>query len=73
MMGLVRRGFEEFRKNSEGKFIALEAIEKLIKECPSSYILLSYSNGGRAEKEEICGIINKQCRKAQVFSIDYKR
>ena len=65
--------FEEFRKNTEGKFIALTAIEKLIKECPSQYILLSYSNGGRATKEEICEIINKQCKKAQVFSIDYKR
>ena len=65
--------FEEFRQNTEGKFIALTAIEKLIKECPSQYILLSYSNGGRATKEEICDIINKQFKKAQVFSIDYKR
>ena len=65
--------FEEFRKNKEGKFIALTAIEKLIKECSSQYILLSYSNGGRATKEEICNIINKQCKKVQIFSIDYKR
>ena len=65
--------FEDFRKNTEGKFIALKAIERLIKECPSPYILLSYSNGGRATKEEICDIINKYRRKAQVFSIDYKR
>jgi len=65
--------FEEFRKNTEGKFIALTAIEKLIKECPSQYILLSYSNGGRVAKEEICEIINQQCKKAHIFSIDYKR
>ncbi len=65
--------FEEFRKNTEGKFIALTAIEKLIKECPSQYILLSYSNGGRATKEEICDTINKKFKKTQVFSIDYKR
>ena len=65
--------FEEFRKNTEGKFIALKAIEKLINECPSFYILLSYSNGGRATKEEICEMISKKCKKAQVFSIDYKR
>ena len=65
--------FEEFRKNKEGKFIALTAIERLIKECPSQYILLSYNNGGRATKEEICMIINKLCKKAQIFSIDYKR
>ena len=65
--------FEEFRKNTEGKFIALTAIERLIKECPSQYILLSYNNGGRATKEEICEIIESQCKKAQIFSIDYKR
>ena len=65
--------FEEFRKNKEGKFIALKAIEKLIQKCPSQYILLSYSNGGRATKEEICEIINKQCKKVRIFSIDYKR
>ena len=65
--------FEEFRKDTEGKFIALKAIERLIKECPSQYILLSYSNGGRATKEEICDTISKQCKKAQIFSIDYKR
>ena len=65
--------FEEFRKDAEGKFVALKAIEKLISECPSPYILLSYSNGGRATKEEISAIISKQCSKAQIFSMDYKR
>ena len=65
--------FEEFRKDKDGKFIALKAIEKLIKDCPSQYILLSYSNGGRATKEEICEIIESQCKTAQIFSIDYKR
>lgn len=65
--------FEEFRKNTEGKFIALKAIERLIRECPSPYILLSYSNGGRATKKEICDIIKTQCKTVQVFSFDYKR
>ena len=65
--------FEEFRKNTNGKFIALTAIERLIKECSSQYILLSYNNGGRATKEEISTIISQHCKKAQIFSIDYKR
>ena len=65
--------FEEFRKNKQGSFIALKAIERLIKECPSQYILLSYNNGGRATKEEICAIISKQCKKVRIFSMDYKR
>ncbi len=65
--------FEEFRKTKAGKFIALQALEKLIKECPTPYILLSYSNGGRATKKEICGVIENQCKNIKVFSVDYKR
>jgi len=64
--------FEEFRKNKDGKFIALMAIERMIKECSSPYILLSYNNGGRATKEEICDTISKYSKKTKVFSIDYK-
>ena len=65
--------FEEFRKGNDGRFIALKAIEKLITECPSPYILLSYSNGGRATKKEICEVINSCCSKVKVFAIDYRR
>ena len=65
--------FEEFRKNERGQFVALTAIENLIRKCPSRYILLSYSNGGRATKEEICEIISRRFQKVQIFSIDYKR
>ncbi len=65
--------FEEFRKNKKGHFIALKAIEKLIRECSSRYTLLSYSNGGRATKEEISEVISDCCSKVQLFSIDYKK
>ena len=65
--------FEEFRKDEEGRFIALKAIEKLIKDCRSPYILLSYSNGGRVTKEEICKVIENQCSNTHIFSIDYRR
>ncbi len=65
--------FEEFRKDKKGRFIALKAIEKLIKECRSPYILLSYSNGGRATKEEISEVIQDCCSKVQVFTIDYRK
>ena len=66
--------FEEFRKDKQNRFIALKAIERLIRECPTRYILLSYSNGGRATKKEICKVIEKQCQKdPHIFSIDYKK
>ena len=65
--------FEEFRKDEKGRFIALKAIERLIEESRSPYILLSYSNGGRATKKEICKVIESRCSEAHVFSVDYRR
>ena len=65
--------FEEFRKDKKGQFIALKAIEKLIEECRSPYILLSYSNGGRATKEDICKALKKLGLNAHIFSVDYKK
>ena len=65
--------FEEFRKDEKGRFIASKAIEQLIEETVSPYILLSYSNGGRATKEEICEMIESRCSAAYMFSIDYRR
>ena len=50
--------FEEFRKSNSGKFIVIEAIEKLIKETPASYIILSYSSGGRATAHELNETLN---------------
>ena len=67
------RFLKSLEKMRDGKFIALKAIERLIEKCTSPYILLSYSNGGRATKEEICEIIETQCKAIQIFSIDYSR
>ena len=65
--------FEEFRKNKTGQFISLRYLDKLIEGCPSPYILLSYSNGGRVTKKEIKNIVEKRCKKLKIFSIDYKK
>lgn len=65
--------FEEYRKNDDGKFIAMQAIDKLIAETNSHYILLSYSSGGRASKEELFDIINSHGRLISAKEIDYKK
>jgi len=44
-------GFEEFRKNSDGRYVATDAIEKLIERTRAKYIVLSYNNNGRAALE----------------------
>jgi adenine-specific DNA-methyltransferase len=65
--------FEEFRKDENGRFIAMQAIKKLIHETNSRYILLSYSSGGRAAKEELFDIINSAGRLIRALEIDYKK
>lgn len=65
--------FEEFRKNENGHFIAMEALRKLIQETRSRYILLSYSSGGRANKQELSDIMNETGKMLKAVEIDYKK
>ncbi len=65
--------FEEFRKDQDGNFIAMKAIDKLIALTNARYILLSYSSGGRATKNELFEIINSHGTLLKTIEIDYKR
>ena len=64
---------EEFRKNNEGSFIAMEAIRTLIQKTKAKYILLSYSSGGRATKKELETILNETGKVLKIIEIDYKK
>jgi adenine-specific DNA-methyltransferase len=65
--------FEEFRKDGNGNFIAMQAIRRLIKETDAHYVLLSYSSGGRTTKEELYGILNDSGKLIRAKEIDYKK
>jgi len=65
--------FEEFRKDEKGSFIAMQALRKLIKETKTRYVLLSYSSGGRATKQELNDIINESGKLLKAIEIDYKK
>ncbi|HCC37067.1 MAG TPA: DNA methyltransferase [Treponema sp.] len=65
--------FEEFRKNDSGKFLVTEAIEKLIRQTKSRYIILSYSSGGRAAADELYEVLNSSGKIIRVEKIDYKK
>ncbi len=65
--------FEEFRKDTDGHFIAMKALEKLINETRSRYILLSYSSGGRATKSELNDIISESGKLLKAVEIDYQK
>lgn len=65
--------FEEFRQDENGQFIALQALKKLIEETHSRYILLSYSSGGRATKEELHQMMSETGTLLKVIEIDYQK
>lgn len=65
--------FEEFRKNDKGQFIVIEAIERLIKNTPAKYVVLSYSNNGRATLQAIKEILKDLKKKVSIIEMDYKK
>jgi adenine-specific DNA-methyltransferase len=65
--------FEEFRKSGSGKFIVIEAIEKLIKRTSANYIILSYSSGGRATANELNAVLNSCGKILEIERINYKK
>ncbi|MDR0877902.1 MAG: DNA adenine methylase [Treponema sp.] len=65
--------FEDFRRGESGRFIVIEAIERLIREIPAEYIILSYSSGGRATAEELHDVLSTHGKIIEAAEIDYKK
>lgn len=65
--------FEEFRKSESGRFMALEAIERLLQITRANHIILSYSSGGRATAEELNEVINSSGKLIEILEIDYRK
>jgi len=65
--------FEEFRKNEKGQYIVIEALERLIKNTPAKYIVLSYNNNGRATFKAIIGILKNLKKKISIIEMDYRK
>lgn len=65
--------FEEFRKDSDGRYIAVKAIHQLLKKTSARFIILSYSSGGRATASELNDCISDIGRTKEIVEIDYKK
>jgi adenine-specific DNA-methyltransferase len=65
--------FEEFRQDKKGKFLAVEAIHKLIRQTQTKYIVLSYSSGGRATATELNEAMNDAGDLLEVIEVDYRK
>ena len=65
--------FEEFRKDEDGNYIAMKALNDLIGKTDARYILLSYSSAGRTTKKELSNIIDEAGTLREFVEIDYRR
>jgi adenine-specific DNA-methyltransferase len=65
--------FEEFRRNDDGQFIAVQAVAKLIRETQARWILLSYSSGGRATAQQLNEVMQSNGKLLTVLELDYKK
>jgi len=64
--------FEDFRQDADGRFVAMQAIDRMIQAAQSRYVLLSYSSGGRATKEQLLETLNSAGKVLKALEIDYK-
>jgi adenine-specific DNA-methyltransferase len=65
--------FEEFRRNDQGEFIAVQAIEDMIRDVQAKWVILSYSSGGRATASELNEAISNAGTVQEVIELDYKK
>lgn len=66
--------FEEFRRDpATSRFIAVEAIARLVRKTHARWILLSYSSGGRATAKELNEVLQEHGSVLEVVELDYKR
>jgi len=65
--------FEEFRRGGSGRFMAVEAIERLLKAARAQHILLSYSSGGRATAKELNEAMSSVGQVLEVLEVDYRK
>ncbi|MEX0678887.1 MAG: DNA adenine methylase [Pirellulales bacterium] len=64
--------FEEFRRGPSGRYLVIEAIERLVQSTKARYILLSYSNQGRMTTHEMAAMLDSLGKEHKVVEVGYK-
>lgn len=65
--------FEEFRQSSTGRYLAVEALDRLLRITPTPWIVLSYGSGGRATADELNEVIRSNGELVDVLEINHKK
>jgi len=64
---------EDFRRSGNGRFVAVEAIERPIARTRARWIILSYSSGGRATAAELGAALGRCGTVLAVIEVNHKR
>jgi len=65
--------FEEFRRDGRGRFYAVTALERLLRDVRARYIILSYSSGGRATARALHEAIAAHGKLLDIVELAHKR
>lgn len=65
--------FEDFRREPNGRFAALNAIDRLLGQTNARYILFSYGSGGRIPREDLLDALCAHGKLLSAEEIDYKK
>lgn len=65
--------FEDYNRGASGRFVVVEAIERLIHKVKAKHIILSYSSGGRATAAELQDVLKTAGEIEDFISLDYKK
>lgn len=63
--------FEDYRKDRNGRYVVINAIERLLKTTPARYAILSYSSKGRVTTSELQEVLYNMGIPYQVLQIDH--
>ncbi|MFA5571556.1 MAG: DNA adenine methylase [Candidatus Bathyarchaeia archaeon] len=64
--------FEDYKKQDNGKFICLEALQRTIVQLRTEWVLLSYSSGGRATASDLSDMLYTHGDIVKILNINYK-
>ena len=70
---IASSSFEEFRRDERGRFIAVEAIRKMLRQANVDFIILSYNSNGKATAGELHEVMAETGNLLEVVEIDYKK
>ena len=64
--------YEEYKKDGTGRVLSMVAFDRLLSNIRSKHILVSYSSGGRATREQLMDLLCRDRDLVKFLRIDYK-